>query len=1089
METKIFLEGFDSKKSVNKNEGLNVELRGKRKLLPTNDVADVISEFEQYREERNACNIIRLTCQVNPICSNVLFNRVSEIVKDEGSPSVSFINYGVIEGASGRDSDVDYGDDENKIRYKKRGVKFWSGNTLNYQKFDADIRIDPLEVTDTLSDAIEYTAHTSNGTSTPSGTFHPTNAIRDMQLSNCGYVYHCGLDIMNNHLIRSKTFKCVCKMPDGFNPDDGSDESEEAPPYNAFNTIADLMRDINGDKVVEKIIYPKEAGVPNDMKFITMHLYKFDDIYTFEECVQKRLLDTFNGWIGFDNKPKIKTYEVFSIDHSIRPNVMTASIKETELHIERPIMYKNGGDFVDMYPDRSLYSFVPKFNHFRNRIEKNWNYCLTYPSSSTTHGFEDIIEESTNGLKAIYFDENTRSDNGTTQLVIYGITKHGLDKGDYVNIYNTYKTILYWVVEKVGEDEFKVSEDYENEADANTKLEILKADYPNGTFIPKQSETPQTVSHKVLDNAKVAEVVNDYIFTVFNGDAQISREWVEITKGEFQRGEFTVSSFTETGQVSETNYTLTHDRKTCYTVEDGERNDTYYIVNTHYGYYVNLDDRAQHLSYKKVVNDIECKYYVRIFSKIPNFKNASADTSNEYQIYKDNAELIDIYQNKEYDFENHVSRLAFAKNIYTDEVGEVVFTDDINIANLKDNLGRPLSSIYLTIVKNNMGYKEWYGYDSVDNGFDVTQITADTVEYSHCFGKVTCGIETSEQSTSDTNIQSIFKISANPNDRYGFGYKVGYDEDGEVGINKDREYVNDLYFIDDYEVWFNLDKHYYGDLSYYDNYNAIERSIQPIMHRFNTAQRESAQAKSTDYYDKFAYDEIALDDYDAAGTFEISSLTIDNANQKYEGYYYIPHYEIPIKTFDKVQTTFPDFLTMRSFIKVEGETNTYRINCLENHFLTVGDKAMLFDKVNNKYYDCITVRGEKDTYRTFTCKIYTEEGEEADLDEMFSSDDKLETFRLFKMDNLNIPSYAQVLRDGSCRVIWRDILNNGFNTSDDSVEEYPFTNGAFYVNRRVDLFVRRQDPFELYGLRSDDLLGKEIEAENDNYVKDKNIEC
>ena len=76
---------------------------------------------------------------------------------------------------------------------------------------------------------------------------------------------------------------------------------------------------------------------------------------------------------------------------------------------------------------------------------------------------------------------------------------------------------------------------------------------------------------------------------------------------------------------------------------------------------------------------------------------------------------------------------------------------------------------------------------------------------------------------------------------------------------------------------------------------------------------------------------------------------------------------------------------------------------------------------------------------------------------------KVNYFKLFKMDNLGCPSYAKVLKDGTCRVIWRDILNNGFNKSDDSVEEYPYTNGAFYINKRFDIYVRRQDPHDEYG--------------------------
>lgn len=1011
METNIFLEGFNSKKSVNTSGGLNMSLKGKRKLLPTNDVSEVISQFDQYREEREACNIIRLTCQVNPICSNVLFNRVTEIVKDEGSEEVSYINYGILPNTA--EEHIDYGDDDNKLRYKSRDMSFWSGNTFYYQSKDKDIQLSnpSIEIDTALSTVINDYPTNSGTTLSSSNTLHPTNSIRDMQLSYCGYVYHCGLDILNNHLIRSKTFKCVCKMLYDYplNVEGKYDDN-----YEAFNTIADLMRDINGYKVVEKVVYPREAGIQNNMKFITMHLYKYDDIYTFEKCIENRLIDTFNGWVGFDNKPKIKTYEVFSIDH--RPEEPDPTAEEKELHIERPIMYMNGGDFVDMYPDRSLYSFVPKFNHFRNRIEKNWNYCLTYPSSSTTDGFEDIIETSNSSLKAIYFNENTKADNGITQLVIYSIAKHGLNVGDTINIYKTYK------------------------------------------------DGDNTVTVKIIDNAEVKELADEYIFTVFNADTQISEEWVELTKDDFISGYVTINGV---------RYNISEDKKTC---TNTTNLNVYYIINERY---VNIDDTAQHLSYKKVVNDIECEYYVRIFSKIPNFKNASADTSNEYQIYKDDEKVLHTYQDKKYDFESHVSRLAFAKNIYTDEVGEVVFTDDINIANLHDNLGRPLSSIYLTIVKNNKGYKEWYGYD-YSTAWDVKQITADTVEYSHCFGKITCGLETSYESTCNKEIPSIYTISNDQNESHSFGFNVEDINGGHRTYNKCT--------IAENEIWFDFDKHYYGDLCYYDNYNAIERSIQPIMHRFNTAQRESIMAASNDYYNNFVYDEITADDYDASGDFTISANIIENSNQYNEGYYYNPHYEIRLRTFDKIQTVFPDFLTIKSLYKVS--ENTYRITCLENHYLTLGDKSIIYDKEKKQYYYCTTVSDEEnDTYRTFTCKIWDEKGNVVDIDPMYGGDENLRNYRLFKMDNLDVPSYATVLKDGSCRVIYRDILNNGFNISDDTVEEYPFTNGAFYVNKRVDLFVRRQDPHGWYGLRKDDLKGKEIESENDNYVKDKDIVC
>ena len=106
-------------------------------------------------------------------------------------------------------------------------------------------------------------------------------------------------------------------------------------------------------------------------------MYWYDEILTYADSVKNRLVQKYDGWVGFYNRSKIKSYNDF---------------KNGEImDIERPIMYKNGGDFIEMYPDRSLYSFVPKFNKHRKRVEKNWEYCITYPSSSTTDGFDSII--------------------------------------------------------------------------------------------------------------------------------------------------------------------------------------------------------------------------------------------------------------------------------------------------------------------------------------------------------------------------------------------------------------------------------------------------------------------------------------------------------------------------------------------------------------------------------------------------------------------------------------------------------------------------------------------------------------------------
>lgn len=960
VDSKVFLQSHISKQSSDTSNGVNVQLKGKRKLLPTTDMSESVSQYEQYLEERGKCNKIRLTCQVNPICSNVLYNSVTEIVRNEGSDDVEVLNYG--------NGTIEEG---NVSGEKTNDSGFWSSSSWE-------------------GDELTVLNGNANGS-------HPTNAIRDTQLSSPsnGFVYHCGKDIFNNHLIRSNTFKTICKIPKT---------------SSTFNTIADKMRDVKGNEVVETLYFPVDAPIDGHKKDVTMHVYRYDDILTYADSVKNRLVQKYDGWVGFYNRSKIKSYSDF---------------KEGKImDIERPIMYKNGGDFIEMYPDRSLYSFVPKFNKYRKRVEKNWEYCITYPSSSTTDGFESIINKSNGALKAIYFDENSKGDNGGSQLVIYGISKHGLMVGDFVSVYKTLR---------------------------------------NGT------------DERVVESAEVSAVVDDYIFVLKGNSTAISNSWHDVNQDELSNGKITVDGV---------EYSLASNKK-YFTDADNKK---YYLVN---GKYVNLDLDSQHISYKKVVNGIECNYYVRIFSKVPNFKNASAVTSSEYDIYKDDSKLIKEYQGSDYDFESHVSRLAFAKNIYGDEIGEVVFTDDIDISNLKDNLGRPLSTLYITFLKSNGGYKEWYGFDT---NIDPSN---DKVTYSHCFGALTCGYETSDESIYTNNINSINKIHNLCDDAAGVNV---------LSINEDVKKDRDDGYFKDVEVAYGVDKNFYGDLCFYDEYDATEVSIQPMMYRFNTAQRESSSSVSGEKFNGYNYDDIMYDDYDISNTFTIKTSQVSGTNSKKEGYYYKPHYPIEIKMFGKLNSVSPDFLKIRSIKK---ENGVYSIVTSSYHYLGVGDKAMIYDSTQEKYYTLVTVKNNNSNYKKFYCKVYSEDGKtlekltfmdgDGKSNDLFNTNDDvarglyMSDFKLFKVDNLEIPSYAKILKDGTCRYVWRDIINNGFNPTVSSVEEYPFTNGAFYINKRIDIYVRRQDPYNMYGLyNDDDISGDDSKTEvivDDSYVKSDDIKC
>jgi hypothetical protein len=335
----------------------------------------------------------------------------------------------------------------------------------------------------------------------------------------------------------------------------------------------------------------------------------------------------------------------------------------------------------------------------------------------------------------------------------------------------------------------------------------------------------------------------------------------------------------------------------------------------------------------------------------------------------------------------------------------------------------------------------------------------------------------STESTADAYTNNINKI--NNIDGINNGYSIE-----QINV-RDDEIIIDRHVTAN-EIDFKTDVNFYGDLCCYDNYNAIEQSIQPIMHRFNTAQRESSKASTNDIFSTMIYDEIYKDDYDTGDEFIIKQYTKTGCNSKPEGYYYIPHYKIPVKSFGVLKSAMPQFLTIMSIVN-DGDVIT--VTTLEYHFLTQGDKAMIYDSSIDKYYRLTTIPGIGDNPRTFTCKVTTEDGKPStEVD-----DDNIGNYKLFKIDNLEIPSYANILRDGTCRYVWRDVINNGSSGGDRHIEEYPFTNGAFYVNRHIDLFLRRQDPYDIYNLYDEDdieMIGIDTDIDQINqYYSEDEIKC
>jgi len=182
---------------------------------------------------------------------------------------------------------------------------------------------------------------------------------------------------------------------------------------------------------------------------------------------------------------------------------------------------------------------------------------------------------------------------------------------------------------------------------------------------------------------------------------------------------------------------------------------------------------------KRMFGGQESEYYFRKFRKIKT-RNASVIESDDYETYK----------------------LAFSENIYTDDITQFVFNDDIDISNLTDNLGRPLSELYLTIIKTS----------SSVNSSDLL------------FGDISSGIETPFISElTNISIPAINKIH-NGN---GLPFISHVPLEQKVSIDNNNLIQN------------NID--YYGDLVEYNKIEVKETILAEVSHRFNTFNRETSQ--------------------------------------------------------------------------------------------------------------------------------------------------------------------------------------------------------------------------------------------------------
>lgn len=930
MSKKIFLEKNRNKFSNNMESAFNLALSTKTRVLSNENAVDNFSLYEQYNKERDNCSTYRLIVNINPICSNVLFNNKTEIVINEGSSACTLL-----------------------IGNKTLSKDAYAPNASN--------TINNISHLDALRNT-EYT-HKENG----------------------GFVYHCGLDIFNNHMLRKKDFMHVNKYNSIT-----KDECGEL-----YNTIFDYLRDEDGN-IIKEIVNPLYNKSTEKTK---MHLYQYDTIMSMplaflDNCIEK------DGWWGFTNP---NTIEI--------PNNSGDTI-----NINRMMANNKSCEFIDLYPDRSLFSFIPKYNKFRHRIEKNWDYCLTYPYESDYNFIDTICGGEKQCIKA-----NTKiryNSYGIRVIECSSYFKHNLKQGNYINIY--YYLPSYEVLKDNTDD---------------VELSVIKENNIEYLCNKDSIDIYGNISNEAEDDTKYKKVLSKD-FSLYSIKVKIA----------------------SIGDIN------------------GDNKDRIFTIK-----YEDIECIYEHIKYfgfffKKLSGNSECLYYARKFKKLKNIKGD--------------------------DFQSEINKVAFGINIYGDDISQVIFSDDINLTGMVDNNQRPLSEIYFTIIKRNQGYKEWYN----NNNF-----SGDTIEFSHCFGKVTSGIDFSgmEEEPFNYNIHYLHNIKV-PEYTDNKSYFTTLSALGETILMGTPKTIEEIMKNEDINI---ENDEFYGDIVEYDIENAKETIISNVYHRFNTAQRETW---NKDYRD-IKQDAIVSDDYDldisSNNGFKINTYFINNVktpldasgktpselmfgNILPEGYYYNPHIKIQIQENDvQTSSSIAKFINYNNvsvlhmlnylLLKADGSILLFKnydeafknknendeiitqdgyyeltFNSPVNYGFYKGDNIAFYDietmgiiwsEITKVSGNNITVKIDEETLGSIvlSSNLFRPKCAERRFYAFWSPD--------------NVPLYAK-LNKSTNKFIWRNIVKPSEVIRGSETYNRPFANGKFYIEQNINFFLRRQDPIGKYGL-------------------------
>ena len=976
---RILLGKNIDKYSTNTDNYLSIEVGSDFKNVPNEDIVQTLDAYNQYVKEADESNRYRLLFTINPICSNVLFNNITEIVYNEGSEGCVFFG----EGASGITRGYDSNGNKLRVDSNNMPTSIGWGGIATYRSGGT---------------YLEYTQR--------KGKFlNRYDMIRDTAYSHPSIgpvVYHCGYDIFNNHTFRRKNFIPVNLMSEDF-------RSGNTSACQKFNTIEDYARDYKGNIVKDRSAKIESIngwgpGVNPPQKKPSsgetdLHNYTYQDLYNYYDAVDVSLVDD-NGWIGFINP---STLEI----ENCKTSGETVSINAS---INKCMNNNKYNEQIDMYPDRSLYYFIPKYNKYRKRMEYNWDYCLTYP------------------YKNVY-------DNSLIQSQVKAKVESG-QSAKYVNI-NALECLITTNI-------------YSKENQGHS--------YSMG------------VTFRGLLKNNISPSDNIRLYIIRKKDKEYESVVCRVTDADATKNTFTVNS---EDFIDELNKIYPY-VASAYTIDE----DTKYIVSL---------SKDCEFRFVRIDGSDEVSYYIRKFRKLPNFKDTL--------VYNDGVITEEEITKSGKTFSSSLTKVAFSRNSYGDPMAQIVYNDDIVTTGILDNLGREVSEIYLTILKRNKGYKDWYSEKPRYSGEDI--------EFSHCFGDLSSGFDLAGD-IDDYNIRKIHSVDYDALVASGDSFVTlsaitPSPAKLESGITIESE-------------------DFCGDIVEFAKNSLTETVLEDVYHRFNTAQREAVLKE----YENLYFDRVLYDDYDVFG----SGLTIEKVNLgKYtvskvqrnfhininpEGYFYKPHYKLHLYDFEDEVQQGQDTMIAFSVLNTDDMWSKTKYKKIRESYITslASFRINFYDVINNgttdtlfrelldlscddkltnvdmliaeQYFMEYDYKEIEYRFKIRTAvNYYLEPGKTIDVyDKMTGKSTKAKivgvsgsnyniiellcdtyisplTVFLFK-PNILKPSTAYNLNDGTGRYLWREKKSRALVTDADEISEQVFTNGAHYIHHYIPFFVRRQ---------------------------------